>query len=108
MVFQHAVLESGGAAMTIWQTLRAGIGLLSGHKRLWAWFYGVITIWALAVAAPAIAVMLASLGETAWAEQMTRNFDLQWIVEILAQKGSLPFLPLLVSGGAVFAIAAIR
>ena len=93
--------------MTIRAALRGGIQALDGRKRLWFWFYGVTTIWALAIAAPAIGVLLASLGESAWAEQMAGNFDLQWIGEVSAQTGGLPFVPLLVAAIAVFTISAI-
>lgn len=93
--------------MTISEALRGGIRALNGRKRLWFWFYGVTTIWAVAIAAPAIGVLFSSLGESEWAERMAGNFDLQWIAEVAAQKGGLPFLPLLVTAAAVFAISAI-
>jgi len=93
--------------MTISEALRGGIRALNGRKRLWFWFYGVTTIWAVAIAAPAIGVLFASLGGSAWAERMAGNFDLQWIAEVAAQKGGLPFLPLLVTAAAVFAISAV-
>jgi len=93
--------------MTISEALRGGIRALNGRKRLWFWFYGVTTIWAVAIAAPAIGVLFASLGESAWAERMAGNFDLQWIAEVAAQKGTLPFLPLWVTAAAVFAISAV-
>jgi hypothetical protein len=93
--------------MTIWEALRGGIRALDGRKRLWFWFYGVTTIWAVAIAAPAIGVLLSSLGESAWAGQMAGNFDLQWIAEVVAQHGELPFLPLAVTAAAVLAISAI-
>ena len=93
--------------MTILQALRAAIRALNGRKRLWFWFYGVTTIWALAVAAPAIGLLFVSLGESAWAERMAGNFDLQSIGELAAQHGALPFLPLAVTLVGVFAISAI-
>jgi len=93
--------------MTISEALRGGIRALNGRKRLWFWFYGVTTIWAVAVAAPAIGQLFSSLGESAWAERMAGNFDLQWIAEVAAQKGGLPFLPLLVTAAAVLAVSAI-
>ena len=93
--------------MTIWEALRGGIRALNGRKRLWFWFYVVTTIWAVAIAAPAIGVLFAALGESAWAQQMARNFDLQWIGEVVAQNGVQPFLPLAVTAAAVFAISSI-
>lgn len=93
--------------MTIGRALRSGIRTLSGQQRLCFWFYGVTTIWALVVVAPAMGLLLSSLGESAWAEKMAGNFDPQWFGEVSAQMGGLPFLPVVVAGVGVFAIAAI-
>jgi hypothetical protein len=87
--------------------LLAGIRSLNRRKRLWFWFYGVTTIWALAIVGPVMALLFASLGQSAWAGQMAANFDLQYVAELLFAKSALAFTPLLGAMMAVALVAAI-
>jgi hypothetical protein len=45
-----------------------------------------------------------SLGHSAWAEQMGRSFDLQWIGEAIAEYGRMPALPVLAAAVGVYLI----
>ncbi|HEY2016309.1 MAG TPA: hypothetical protein VGH38_22550 [Bryobacteraceae bacterium] len=92
---------------SIAKCLGGGVHALNSRKRLWFWFYGVTTVWALAIAGPAIAVLLGLLGESAWAERLADNFDPQWVAEVIAGKGAVPFVPLVVSALTVFGISAV-
>jgi len=93
--------------MTTSQALRAGIYGLRIRKRLWLWFYAISTIWALLVAGPIIGLLLASLGNSAWAEQMAGNFDIQWIAELIAGRTTLPLMPIVWVAVLVFAVASV-
>ena len=94
--------------MTLIAALRLGLRALSLRKRMWLLFYGVTTLWALAVVAPVIALLLATLGESAWASGMAGNFDVQFIAELIFGKSAgLSFTTLMAAGAAVFAVAAI-
>jgi len=90
--------------MTASSALLAGIRSLNRRKRLWFWFYGVTTLWALAIVGPVMALLFASLGQSAWAEQMSANFDLQYLAELVLAKSALAFTPLL---GAMMAVALV-
>jgi len=93
--------------MTIAKAFSQGIRSVNGRKRLVFLFYGVTTIWAIAVAAPVMAILLASLGGSAWPERMTANFDVQWVAEMLVGDTSVVFAPAIAAGMLVFALAAI-
>lgn len=93
--------------MTTFDALRRGIHELNRRKRLWLVLYAATTIWALAIVAPVMTLLLASLGESAWAERMAGSFNLEWVAEILLGGNSLAFTPLIPVGIAVFAVAAI-
>jgi hypothetical protein len=93
--------------MRIGQALQAGIDGVNRNKRMWFWFYGVTTIWALLVAGPVIGLLLSSLGNSAWAEEMAGNFDFQWIAELIAGKTALPLVPVAWIGVMVFAVASV-
>src|SRR5215831_11335948 len=91
--------------MTIARALSQGIRSLNRRKRLCFWFYAVTTIWALAVAIPAITLLSDTLGDSAWADGMTKSFDVQLIAELVARHGTLPLMPLMVFALSVLAIA---
>lgn len=93
--------------MTITQALRRGVRTVNGAKRLWFLFYAVNTLTAALVAAALMSVPFHSLGDSAWAQQMVGNLDLQWISELAAIHGSLPTLPIVAAACGVFALAAI-
>jgi hypothetical protein len=90
--------------MTIRDALRRGSGRLWRHKRIAIAFYGATTIEALLIAAPAMAFVFYTLGDSAWARQMAGNLDIAWFSEIAAAYGYMPMWPaatLLVGMGAI-------
>jgi hypothetical protein len=93
--------------MTIFEALSRGIHELNRRKRLQFLFYAFTTIWALAIVAPAFAILFGSLGQSAWAERMAGNFDLEWVAELLFSPGSLALGPALAAAIGVFAVAGI-
>ena len=93
--------------MTASSALLAGIRSLNRRKRLWFWFYGVTTLWALAIVGPVMALLFASLGQSAWAGQMAANFDLQYVAELMFAKSVLAWSPLLAAMIAVALMAAV-
>jgi hypothetical protein len=68
-------------------------------------FYVALTAAALLAAGSAIMVAFHSLGSSAWAEELTRNLNVQWIGELIAGPGWLPMLQILPVLAGVFAIS---
>jgi hypothetical protein len=94
--------------MTIPNALRLGVEALSTRKRMWVLFYAVTTLWAVAAVAPAMALLMAVLGESAWAARMAANFDPQFIAELtFGRSGGLPFTTVVAAGIAIAAVAAV-
>ena len=89
---QASVLAPDGAAMTASQALRQGIGMLAHHKRLCLIFYAVTTAAALLIAAPLMTIVVQSLGDSAWAQQMAGNVDIAWLSEVVAANGGMPWI----------------
>lgn len=79
--------------MTIRDALRRGIQALWRHKRMAVAFYAATTLEALLIAAPAMAFVFYSLGDSAWARQMAGNLDIAWFGEIAAAYGYMPAWP---------------
>ncbi len=78
--------------MTASQALRQGIGMLAHHKRLCLIFYAVTTAAALLIAAPLMTIVVQSLGDSAWAQQMAGNVDIAWLSEVVAANGGMPWI----------------
>jgi hypothetical protein len=107
MVFQHALLEPDGAAVTVGAALGRGIRSVNGRKPLWIWFYAITTLWALAIVTPVMVLVYSMLGQSAWTERMSANFDLQFLGELTLSKGLAVITPLGAAGAALAVIAAV-
>lgn len=87
--------------------LRQGIGMLARNKCLCVIFYAVTTAAALLIAAPLMTIVLQSLGESAWAQQMAGNVDIAWFSEVAVADGGTPWIQaamVLLGVGAVSAV----
>jgi len=93
--------------MTISLALRRGIRVVNRSKRLWFIFYAVLTLAALIPAAALTAIAFQSLGHSAWAEQLGRSLDLEWIGELIASYDAMPIWPVVAAVAGVVAISAI-
>jgi hypothetical protein len=81
--------------MTIREAMRRGVRTLSRSKRVLLLFYVATTAAALFITAPVIAIAFKSLGDSAWAREMTGNLDVSWLSELSAA-GALPGTPITV------------
>jgi hypothetical protein len=103
MVRQPGVLVPNGAAMTIRLALRRGMRVVNRSRRLWFIFYAALTLAAVLPAAALTTIAFDSLGHSAWAEQLGRRLDLEWIGELMATYGALPTGPVMAAVIGVFA-----
>ena len=69
--------------------------MLARRKGMLFVFYAATTAAALLITAPLMAIALGSLGESAWAHEMTGNLDIAWLSELYAQHGVAPLTPVL-------------
>ena len=93
--------------MTIPLALRRGMRVVNRSKRLWFIFYAMLTLAALVPAAALTAIAFQSLGHSAWAEQLGRSADMEWIGELIATYGAMPIGPVVAAVIGVFAVSAI-
>lgn len=93
--------------MTIRLALRRGMRVVNRTKRLWFIFYAALTLAAALPAAALMTIAFQSLGHSAWAEQLGRRLDIEWIGELIAAYGALPVGPVVVAVMGVFAISAV-
>jgi hypothetical protein len=93
--------------MTVLLALRRGIRVVNRSMRLWFIFYAVLTLAALAPAAALMTIAFQSLGHSAWAEQLGRNLDLEWIGELMAAYGAMPVAPVMAAVVVAFAFSAL-
>jgi hypothetical protein len=105
MVRELGVLVPDGAAMTIRLALRRGMHVVNRSKRLWLIFYAALTLAAILPAAALMTIAFESLGHSAWAEQLGRRLDLEWIGELMATYGELPIGPVMAAAIGVLAIS---
>lgn len=91
--------------MTIRLALRRGMRAMNRSKRLWFIFYAALTLAAVLPAAALMAIAFQSLGHSAWAEQLGRRLDLEWIGELMASYGAFPEGPVMAAAIGVFAIS---
>jgi hypothetical protein len=68
-------------------------------------FYAALTAAALVAAGPVMMVAYQSLGSSAWAEEFTANLNVQWIGELIANRGALPVMQILPVLAGVFAVS---
>ena len=76
-------------------------------KRVWFIFYATLTLLAALPAAALMTIAFQSLGHSAWAEQLGRSFDLEWIGELIARYGVLPAYPVLANLVCVLALSVV-
>lgn len=93
--------------MTIGLALRRGMHAVNRSKRLWLIFYAALTLAALLPAAALMTIAFQSLGHSAWAEQLGRRLDLEWIGELIAAYGGLPAAPVVAAAIGVLAISTL-
>jgi hypothetical protein len=93
--------------VTVTEALRRGIATLARRKGVLIVFYAAVTAAALLVAAPIMAVPMQSLGESAWARDMTGNLDVAWLSELGAQHGAMAVTPIVVVLAVVGAISGL-
>jgi hypothetical protein len=91
--------------MTILLALRRGIHAVNRSQRLWFIFYAVTTLAALLPAAALTAIAFESVGHSAWAEQLGRSLDLEWIAELMESYGEMPMGPVVAAAIGVLAIS---
>jgi hypothetical protein len=91
--------------MTIGLALRRGIRVVNRTKRLWFIFYAALTLAAVLPAAALMTIAFHSLGHSAWAEQLGRRLDLEWIGELMAAYGEMPIRPVMAAAIGVLAIS---
>jgi hypothetical protein len=91
--------------MTIGLALRRGMRAVNRSKRLWFIFYAALTLAAVLPAAALTTIAFQSLGHSAWAEQLGRRLDLEWIGELMASYGAFPAGPVMAAVMGVFAIS---
>jgi hypothetical protein len=105
MVRGSDFLVSDGAAMTIGLALRRGMRVVNRTRRLWFIFYAALTLLAVLPAAALMTIAFQSLGHSAWAEQMGRRLDLEWIGELMAAYGEMPVGPVMAAAIGIFVIS---
>jgi hypothetical protein len=93
--------------MTASHALRQGIGMLARNKRLCVVFYAVTTAAALLIAAPLMTIVLQSLGDSAWAQQMAANVDIAWFSEVVVANGGMPWIQAAMVALGVGAVSAL-
>lgn len=79
--------------MTVSKALREGMRRLRAAWWIVALLYAATTALALAVTAAVMTLVANSLAHSALAQQMTRNFDIEWIAELIAAHGSILAAP---------------
>jgi hypothetical protein len=93
--------------MTIRLALRRGMRVVNRAMRLWFIFYAALTLAAILPAAALMTIAFHSLGHSAWAEQLGRSLDIEWIGELISAYGALPMRPAMMAAIGVFAISAL-
>lgn len=93
--------------MRIAETLRRGLRTVFRSGRVLFAFYAATTAAALLITAPAFAIAYQSLGDSAWAHDMTANLDVSWLAEMFAADGAMPWAPAMVLLIGVAAISAV-
>jgi hypothetical protein len=93
VVVESSVLAADGAPVTIAEALRRGMGTLSRSRRVVFAFYAATTVAALLITAPVFVIGYQSLGDSAWAHEMTGNLDASWPAEMFAAYGAVPWAP---------------
>ena len=93
--------------MTIGLALRRGMRVVNRAMRLWFIFYAALTLAAILPVAALMTIAFHSLGHSAWAEQLGRSLDIEWIGELIAAYGALPVQPVMMAAMGVFAISAL-
>ena len=93
--------------MTIAEALRRGLRTVFRSGRVLFAFYAATTTAALLITAPAFAIAYQSLGDSAWAHDMTANLDVSWLAEMFAAYGAMPWAPVMVVLIGVGAISAV-
>lgn len=93
--------------MTIAEALRRGMWTLSRSGRIVFAFYAATTAAALLITAPVFAIAYRSLGDSAWAHEMTRNLDVSWLAEMFAAYGAVPWAPVTATMAGAAAISAV-
>lgn len=81
--------------MTIRLALRRGLRAVSRAPRMWFIFYTALTLAAMLPAAVVTTIAFQSLGQSAWAEELGRRLDLEWIGELMAAYGGMPSGPIM-------------
>ncbi|MGC9946883.1 MAG: hypothetical protein ABSF64_10990 [Bryobacteraceae bacterium] len=76
-------------------------------KRLWFIFYAALTLAAVLPAAALMTIAFQSLGHSAWAEQLGRRLDMEWIGELIAAYGGMPMGLAVAAMAGVLAISAL-
>jgi len=105
MVREPGVLAPDGAAMTIRLALRRGMHVVKRSRRLWFIFYAALTLAAILPAAALTTIAFQLLGHSAWAEQLGRRLDLEWIGELMATYGAIPIGSVMAAAIGVLAIS---
>lgn len=93
--------------MTILLALRRGIRVVNQSKRLWFIFYAALTLVAVVPAAALMTIAFHSLGHSAWAAELGRRLDLEWIGELVAAYGAMPAGPVAAAVAGIFLISAL-
>lgn len=70
--------------------VRQGLQVVLRTKRMWLVFWVYTVAFALAVAAPAAALLWGSLGHSLYAGRMLEDFDIQWVSEFLLETRGWP------------------
>lgn len=91
--------------MTAWLALRRGVLTLAGMRRMCLVFYAALTAAALLATGPVMMAAYQSLGSSAWADEQRANLNVQWIGELIANRGALPVMQVLPVLAGVFAIS---
>ena len=93
--------------MTVAEALRRGLRTVFRSSRVLFAFYAATTAAALLITAPAFAIAYQSLGDSAWAHDMTANLDVSWLAEMFAAYGAMPWAPvtiILIGAAAISAV----
>jgi hypothetical protein len=104
---ERAILASNGAAMSVSTSLRRGVYAANRAKKLWLIFYAALTLAAAIPVAGLMGVVFASLGHSAWAEQLGRSLDIEWIGELIAAYGAMPAQPFMAEMVGALAISSL-
>lgn len=73
------------------EAVRNGARAVNRVGRMWFLFWIFNALFAAAVAAPAVALLSARLGNSLYGERMFANFELQWVAEHLLDSGGAGF-----------------